>query len=266
MKRVALVVALTALPHLAFAGETTVQTCLTAHERSNAFRKDKHLRDAREQLLVCAQDACPGDIRAECSRGVVEVTEAMPTLVVSVHDDVRGDLVDVALGIDGKPIASHLDGTAIPLDPGPREITITAPGRSSVSKTLVLLEGEKDRRETFEFAATVASRVHDPTRRTIGVVTGSVGLAGVVLGVVAGSLAASSWSRSQSECSTSTCGASAFNLAVSDHDTAQLWANVSTASFIAGGTLLAIGGVLFTAPWIAPGKSTTVGLTIGAKL
>ncbi len=268
MKRSTLaLLAVVAVARSASADEKTVQTCLTAHERSNALRKENHLSEARIELLACAANACPGDIRAECSRGVVEVTEAMPTLVVSARDELRGDLVDVKVIIDGKALASHLDGTAIALDPGPHDVTIQTPNGRTARRTLVLREGEKDRRETFQFAAPDAPRVHDPTRRTLGVVTGGAGLAGIVLGVVSGGIAASLWSKSQSECSSPSCGLPSYNLAVGDHDSAQAWANVSTATFIAGGALLAIGGILFfTAPWVAPGRAPTAGLTIGAQL
>lgn len=249
----------------------SARECIAANESSIQLRKAKHLREAREQLLICAEPSCPADIRTECARDVSEVTAAIPSLVISAQDAAGNDLVAVKVSMDGKPLAQRLDGSAIPLDPGPHDLELEAAGQPRViKKTIVLREGEKDRRELFRFEpehVATPEKVRDPGRRTLGLVTGVVGALGLGVGVASGIVAAVLWSNSKSECSTSTCSTTAYERALADHNSAEDWANVSTASFIAGGVVLAVGGVLFfTAPWVVPGKSTSAGLAFGFRL
>jgi hypothetical protein len=82
------------------------------------------------------------------------------------------------------------------------------------------------------------------TQRKVGLALGVAGIAGLSIGVVTGLLAASSWSRSQSECeSAGSCSNHAA--AVTDHDAAVTRGNVSTAAFVAGGVLFAGGAAVF---------------------
>jgi len=236
--------------------------CIAANERSIQLREAKKLRAAREQLLVCANPACPEDIRSECARNVEEVTSAIPRLVLMAKDSGGNDLVAVKVSVDGQPLTEKLDGSAFTLDPGIHHFVLEAPGQQRVERDLVLAEGEKERREVIGFASSETSRpVRDPGRRTAGLVTGVAGVLGLGVGIAASVAATVLWDNAQRE------SASDFPRAVADHNSAKDWANVSTAAFIAGGVVLAIGGVLFfTAPWVVPGKSTGAGVVLGVHL
>jgi hypothetical protein len=86
------------------------------------------------------------------------------------------------------------------------------------------------------------------SRKTVALAVGGLGIAGLAVGGIFGGVAASDWSSAKSE-SCSTCSLAQYREAMSDHNSAVTAATVSTASFIAGGALVAGGLVLFlTAP------------------
>jgi hypothetical protein len=106
------------------------------------------------------------------------------------------------------------------------------------------------------------------TQRTIGWVIGGIGVAGVVLGAIAGVDAASTFSNAKQQCGTHApaCPAGSSGFAV-EHS-ASNWATVSTIGFAAGGAML--GGaiiLLFTAPKGESEKALRVEpATVGAGL
>jgi hypothetical protein len=46
------------------AGDPTMADCIRANEMSISLRGSEHLREAHEQLLVCAARTCPDEVRA----------------------------------------------------------------------------------------------------------------------------------------------------------------------------------------------------------
>ncbi len=135
------------------AADPTMADCLGASETSIRLRSAHHLREARQQLLVCAALTCPAEVRSECERRVVAVNAAIPTLVFDAKDASGNDLLAVSVAMDGKPLAERLEGTAISLDPGAHSFHFESPGHAPVDKSFVLREGEKDRRERITFGA-----------------------------------------------------------------------------------------------------------------
>jgi len=85
------------------------------------------------------------------------------------------------------------------------------------------------------------------TSKSLALVAGGVGIAGVIVGSVLGSSAGSAWSRAKSECQPGACGSG--SAAQNDRTSALSQATVSTVSFVVGG-LAAAGGVVLwlTAP------------------
>jgi hypothetical protein len=250
----ALTVALAA--RVSRAADPTMADCLTASETSIKLRADHQLRATREQLLVCSALTCPAEVRAECERRVVEVNAAIPTLVFEAKNAAGGDLSDVSVTMDGKPLAARLEGNAISIDPGAHSFHFEADREPPIDRSFVLHEGEKDRRERIVFgllpAAPAASVARAPQesaghgQRLLGLIVGGAGLAGLGLGGVFGGLTFSSWSSANHECpSHADCTAQATK----DRSNAVTFGAISTASFVAGGVLLAGGlTVCLTAP------------------
>ncbi|MGH7436912.1 MAG: hypothetical protein ACRENE_14665 [Polyangiaceae bacterium] len=192
--------------------------------------------------------------------------------------------------MDGAVIADRLDGGAIALDPGSHEFTFQSEERPPLSETLVLREEEISRRETVTFAAPaevappatapaaactpssppsasasgadVAERRPAESRsgqRTLALVVGGVGAAGVVAGIVFGSMTLAAWGSVKSECPRLVdCSAAAYD----DRSRALTYGTISTVSLIAGSVLLAGGAVLYlTAPRAA--SQPEVGVAAG---
>jgi hypothetical protein len=247
------------------AADPSVSDCLMAAETSLKLRAEHKLRLTRTQLLVCSAASCPAEVRQECNRRIDEVNAASPTIVLAVKDRAGSDLSAVRVSVDGQVVAEHLDGSALSIDPGPHEFTFEASGAPTLTETIILHEGEKDRRETVALAVGAAPQPSTAgpgsssgaagesatsgagkAQRIVGLVAGGVGVVGLGLGAVFGVLASSSWKTAQSECPDHTgCSPQAMN----DRSHAVTDATASTVGFIAGGALLAGGLTLFlTAP------------------
>ena len=260
------------------AGDPTMADCLTANETAIKLRSEHHLREARAQLLVCAALTCPGEVRAECERRVVQVNAAIPTIVFEVKDAAGNDLSAVTVTMDGKPLAERLDGTAISLDPGEHAFHFETAGYPAIDKSFVLREGQKDRRERIAFAqganttATTATPSAETSSspppetpatpsnpmRTWGFVAGTAGLVGLGVGSVLGLMAMSSKSNAN-------CDANGYCTPGPLSD-ARTQATGSTIAFVAGGVLLAAGVTLvLLAPKSATSARVVVAPSVGER-
>jgi hypothetical protein len=250
-----------------------VTECLSASNLSVSLRSAHKLREARTQLLVCAAGSCPDEVRTECLRRLDLVRVALPTVVFEVKDGAGHELGDVKITMDGEVVASLLDGSAITLDPGSHEFTFDAAGQPPVTETLILHEGEKNRRETVVVGAppkppespaiapppptgpggtgeaAPASGAH--TLRLAGIVTGGAGLLGLGLGGIFGGVAISSWNSAKASSSNP------------ERNSALTFATASDAAFIVGGVLVATGVTLYLVSRTGGTPATpTVGLQI----
>jgi hypothetical protein len=260
--------------------------CITASENEVALRKQLHLREALQQLVVCSAPECPAVVKAECDRRLHELNDAVPTVVLAATDATGNDLANVAVTLDGVAFASVLDGRALPLDPGAHTLHFAGPGGASLDKSIVAREGEKGRRVTVVLGAPAPAvpvavpvvtgtaptvPVAEPTpkgaslgaQRTLAVVAASVGVLGVGVGSVFGAVALSDASTQRSDCPTSQTTCAKAAAAQSAHDSSVTAGNFSTAMFVVGGAGLATGAILWlTAPKRASAepKEAAVGL------
>lgn len=167
---------------------------------------------------------------------------------------------------DGQPVVQSELGAAIPVDPGSHIIEATAPGKKKWVTTVKVAAGGTTERVTvppLEFEATVtqpksvaqstapppaeADKSDGSGQRTLGLVLGGVGIVGLAVGGVTGIMAMGKNSDSTNLCPND--GACASPDAVDANKSARDLGTVSTIGFIAGGTLVAAGAVLFfTAP------------------
>lgn len=165
-----------------------------------------------------------------------------------------------------------MSGTAKPVNAGEHVFTFEIAGRGPVKRTLVITEGEKNRRElvTLEPAGPHAgAQAAEPpasapaapptvtspepaasahgglgTQRALGLVAGAAGVAGLAVGGVFGVMTLSKKSDQDNACG-APCPATNHEQATNDHSAAVTDGTVSTVAFIAGGALLVGGVVLF---------------------
>jgi hypothetical protein len=282
MSRVALVaasfLACLGAPRWAHADDAS---CIAASESEVGLRKQDKLIESLVQLALCAAPACPIEVRSECNRRLVRVNTAMPTLVLRATDDAGNDLLAVTVSLDGAPFATSLTGRATSLNPGSHVLRFEARGKVPLEKTLLVAQGEKDRRivvtllDAHAAAPVVVAPAPSPSvapvpprpvvpvspietpeppptshgdgRRTAAYVLGGVGLGGIVAGGVFGGLAFSKWSSAKGECNgggSNPCAHNTNSAATNDQQTAGTFADASTGLLIAGGALAATGVVL----------------------
>ncbi len=183
------------VPGAALADEK--QDCAASYERAQEFRQASKLRQARVQLIQCAQAACPEFVRVDCGRWLGEVEESMPSVVFVARDAKGNDLTDVVVKIGDDVVADQLDGRATPVDPGAQTFTFEADGHDPIEKKLIVAQGEKNRAITVTFAGGGLEPATEPDgeggaaevdagetlkktpNRTLAYVLGGVGVLGI---------------------------------------------------------------------------------------
>ena len=123
-----------ALAPTVHAANPTVADCLSATETSLKLRTDHKLRAARAQVLTCSAASCPGVVREECARRMDEINAALPSIVFTVKTRAGDELAAVKITMNGEVVATHLDGSALVLDPGSHDFTFQAAGQAPVSR------------------------------------------------------------------------------------------------------------------------------------
>ncbi|HWZ90816.1 MAG TPA: hypothetical protein VNW92_18270 [Polyangiaceae bacterium] len=120
------------------------QECVAQNNAAADQRANHHLLAARGSYRSCvAEPGCPEVVRAECETALSELKTAIPTLLVSVLDAQKHDVVGATLQVDGQTIA--VDGSPIEVDPGPHELTAEAQGVRTAMQ-VVGVEDEANRR------------------------------------------------------------------------------------------------------------------------
>ncbi len=207
------------------------------------------------------------DQRAEVAKRHADALEprlARLTIKVSPASDVQGMIIRR----DGKALGPSERGVAIPVDPGPHVVTVEAPKKKPWKRPITIAEtptntdleisGLEDAPEPPPPPkATIIQEepTKGNTQRVVGLATTGAGVAGVTIGIITGLGAKSTYDDSASHCTGNFCDATGTQKRHAAYDSAT----VSTISWIAGGALLAGGGVLyFTAP---RAKVVTVGVS-----
>ncbi len=267
--------------------------CIAASAAGQTLRDDHKLVEAREQFRACAGVQCPLVVQKACTTWLGDVEKALPTVVVTAKDATGADLFDVRVTVDGAPLTTKLDGSAVPMNPGPHTFHFDFPGGASQEQPVLVAEGQKNQRVAVVLKAAPSSPqppqapssplpqalppaphgspaappVADTTSHGLGgmriaaLALGGAGVAGIVVGSYFGLDALSKRNQSNADCpggSTGYCSGTGVSLSKD----AVSSANVSTVAFAAGLGALAGGAVLWLlAPRDAP---STMAVSVGA--
>jgi hypothetical protein len=267
--------------------QLTRDQCVDSNTRAQHLRADNKLLEARRELRKCADPSCPGLVRNDCTKRLDEAENAQPTIAFAVKDASGADLTAVKVEMDDKPLADTLDGTALPVDPGQHVFTFKVANQPPVTRTLVVVEGAKGRREQIVLggsgasaaaplpaapadsglAGTETAAAEHPgggmgTPRVLGLVAAGLGVAGIAVGSVFGTQAISAKNQQVSDCGNpATCTTTGHARAVDDHSTAVTDGTISEIGFIAGGALLVGGAVLFLVGGSSARPAPGIGMT-----
>jgi hypothetical protein len=245
-------------------------TPLTGLELGRTYALLGRLIDAQEAFLSVAripvrpeETSRSAEARRESAKLAEETRGRIPSLIIKIT------------GVPADTLAVTVDGAAVPtqalaaprfVDPGNHVISARSTTGGAAETSLDLKEGESRTVEltiTFKGTAPVAAQTapagpdwNTPTAatpqptggmstlRVLGLVSGGVGVAGLVVGGIFGAMAGSASSDQQSACpSVSNCPNHAQ--AVSDHSTFQTDSAIEVAGFVAGGVLFAGGVAMF---------------------
>ena len=127
------------------------QMCVDSSEQAQRLRDERKLVKAREQLLACVRDACPGVIRKDCSQWLAELESSLPSVVLSARDANGHDLTSAKISFDDQPLTNRLDGKSIFVDPGPHHFKFEVDGQTPIEQQVVIREGERNRPITANF-------------------------------------------------------------------------------------------------------------------
>lgn len=123
-----------------------VAACVAAHSHGQAERNAGRLQSAKADFISCSTSECPGAIRSECAAFLAEVEGFMASVVFAAIDAEGNDATDVQVAVDQKIVLDKLTGLAITLDPGSHDIVYTWPDGFEQKQTVVVAQGEKNRR------------------------------------------------------------------------------------------------------------------------
>jgi hypothetical protein len=207
--------------------------CVSAAQEGQELRDAKKLGEAREKLLLCAQNACPEVIRNDCTGWLGDVESRRSSLVFSAKDGAGNDLSDVRVSAGEKLIVEKLDGSAVFLDPGEYTLVFEAGGKQTEKKVIVA-EGQKARAIDIVIGEAEKKPTDPPGEAEAGVyvppiVLVSIGAAGLVAFAALQGIAQGEYADLEDGCgATRSC---------TDDDVAG-----TRTKFVASGVMLGVGG------------------------
>jgi hypothetical protein len=119
--------------------------CNAAAEKAQTLRRDERLGASREKLLACVRAQCPAVVRIDCTKWLADLDAVMPSVVIRAVDVAGADVADVRMSVDGRVVATTLDGKEMPFDPGTHVFRFEHDGSLPVEKNVILREGEQHR-------------------------------------------------------------------------------------------------------------------------
>jgi hypothetical protein len=122
--------------------ESTKAACASGFEQSQLLRRDGKLREARGELLKCAQSECTKALREQCGVWLEEVERQTPSIIIEATLDGE-DHPEVRVELDGELLTESTTGRSYDANPGIHKLRLTIEGLAPVEKTVVVREGEK---------------------------------------------------------------------------------------------------------------------------
>ncbi len=187
-------------------------------------------------------------------------------LTITVEKEAEG----LEIHRDGELVPKSEWGAPVPVDLGSHRVEAVLAGHPpwvqtvevAGTGTVVLVPafgGEKPAETTKPFPETKEAPPAESggrlSRKTLGIIVGGAGAAGLVFGTVTGLLAMSSHDDAKSKCTEYPNRCASDGSAQGPNDDAQTFATMSTIGFIAGGVLLVSGAALYlTAPTTTTAK------------
>jgi hypothetical protein len=222
-----------------------------------------------------SESMTPGE-KSQVDAALTDVPKRVGTLRLTVSE------ANATVDADGETVGTTPLDDRVYLNPGQHKLTVSKPGFQPVEQLVAVTAGS-DMPFTVNLQAEIPSthastfdvngeqtpetppvahegatgRGHATTSnaKTIGLVVGGAGVAGIALGTIFGLLASSKWSQAKNDCGH---GCPNGSPARSEQNEASTDGTVSTIAFAIGGVALATGLVLYlTAPATPPAETAS---------
>lgn len=133
-------------PAAAWAQGSGIAACIEAHSHGQSERNAGRLLSAKEDFVNCSSSSCPSEIRNECIGFLAQVEQSQASIVFAAVDADGRDASAVQVKVDDQLVLEKLSGLATPLDPGSHRIVYVWPDGFEQEYSLVVAQGEKNRR------------------------------------------------------------------------------------------------------------------------
>lgn len=215
------------------------QVCPEAALEGQSLRDAHRLVEARDHFRTCAREDCPRVVQRDCVAWLADLERNLPTIVLAAKDASGRDVIAVRVSMDGREVATKLDGQSLALDPGEHAFLFEQSDGTQTTVPALVNEGEKNKVIGAVMGALVARLPDGPTPspekgsvlRPLSYVLGGTGVLAAGFGATFGLLAMSE--KSRANCSSAGVCAPA-PLADARRD-----ATFATIGFVASGLLLA---------------------------
>jgi hypothetical protein len=137
--------------------------CSAVYEAAREQELAGHLHEATLIFQNCAIDSCSNPVRQTCQAKLFRLELDVPSVVPLVKDDAGEPIVDVQVTMDGRLIASRLDGRALSVDPGLHEFVFRADGSVIGRQRLVIAQGQRNRELWVALPALEGATTSQPT-------------------------------------------------------------------------------------------------------
>ncbi len=135
--------------------------CVAALDEGQSLQSSRRLRDARARYMACAAETCPGVVREDCAKLLMDVDAALPSIVLSAKVDGH-DATDAKMFLDGATPEGAAEGRSIVVDPGPHVARFERTGSAPIEVKIVAKEGEKNRLVVGSFVVPRISTMREP--------------------------------------------------------------------------------------------------------
>ena len=182
----------------------TKQECVNAYDEVQNLRDAGKLEEAIVEAQICARDICSRAVREDCANWKVELEARESTLVVEVVDASGRAVTNGSVSLDGAPWLDHLDGSPHVVSQGAHTLRITVTGALPRQQSVVIQEGEKNRKITISIAPTPPPPPEEPpppaVHRIGPWVVGGVGAAALIGGAVTGGIVVHAYNVMKDQC------------------------------------------------------------------
>lgn len=235
--------------------------CTFAYENTQVLRDASKVEEAIEAATICSRDVCTKFIRDDCARWKADLEAQRATVVVEVVDARGKPVTEGSVSLDGAPWLDRLGGPAQVVSSGPHSLVITVKGRPPRTESIVIRQGEKDRKITITLPP--ATRRTKPAQRLGPWVLGGIGVALLVGGAVTGGIVVHDYDVAKDQCNdaTRTCTREGRDAA----SRGQVLGPMTTTLLVGGGALVA-GGVIWLIAAPSAEKPPTTSLFVAPSI